>query len=117
MYQCIYWHAFFRVTRVEKVTKLLRKFDELCDTKTSLLSCERYWKDESLFDVSFSSPLKKIDISDAVFTSLVVANKLANSWEIAGPYISNVKWEFHGLTTKTKVTGIEWVQFRLGSES
>ncbi|MDQ0062700.1 hypothetical protein [Paenibacillus harenae] len=117
MHKYIYWHAFFKVNREEKVHKLLTRFNEVCDMKGTLVSCERYWKDSSLFDVVFSTPLNKDEIADAVFAALVISHKLAYQWEVTGPYISEPgMWGFRGLTTKTKVTGIEWIEFRVESE-
>ncbi len=117
MYKYIYWHAFFKVNSVEKVHKQLTRFNEVCNMNGTLVSCERYWKDSSLFNVVFCTPLNKDDIADAVFAALLIAHKLAYQWEVTGPYISEPgMWEFRGLTTNTKVTGIEWIEFRVESE-
>ncbi|WP_141504495.1 hypothetical protein [Paenibacillus luteus] len=117
MLKYIYWHAYFKVNREEKVHKLLARINEICDMKGTLISSERYWKDSSLFDVVFRTPLIKDKIADTVFEALVISNKLAYQWEVTGPYISEPgMWNFHGLTTKTKVTGIEWIQFRVEPE-
>jgi hypothetical protein len=116
MLKCIYWHAFFQVSTKEKALKLLARFDDVCETKATLLECDRYWKDTSLYEVSFSTSLNKEDISDAVFSALITSHKLAYNWKVSGPSITETgKWEFRGLTTKTKVTGIDWIQFRLKS--
>lgn len=117
MHKNIYWHAFFKVNREEKVQKLLTRFNEVCNIKVTLISCERYWKDPTLFDVVFTTPLNKEEITDAVFAALVISNKLAYQWEVTGPYIFEQGiWEFRGLTTKTKVTGMEWIEFTVKSE-
>ncbi|SDP24123.1 hypothetical protein SAMN04487897_1544 [Paenibacillus sp. yr247] len=117
MHKYIYWHAFFKVNTKEKALKLLTKFDDICETKATLLACERYWKDESLYEVSFATALNKEDISDAIFSTLVISHKLAYKWEVNGPSTPGLGvWEFHGLTTKTKVTGIDWIQFRIKSD-
>lgn len=117
MHKRIYWHAFFKVNTEEKARRLLSRFEEVCETNATLTSCERYWKDSALFDVAFSTSLNMEDISHAVFSTLVIAHKLAYEWQIAGPSNSESEiWEFCGLTTKTKVTGIEWIQFRIETE-
>lgn len=114
MYEEIYWHAFFKANTKDSAHKLLRKFGECCETTAALVSCERYWKDNSLFDMTFTTSLKETDVSIAVFTALLTAHKLADSWNITGPYCSGSGiWEFYGLTTKTKVTGIEWIEFQI----
>jgi hypothetical protein len=114
MYKEINWHAFFKVNSMEKARKLLQRFEEVCETKAILSTCERYWKDENLYDVSFSTPLNETDISKAVFAVLLTTHKLAYEWQVTGPYThANGFWEFHGMTTKTKVTGIEWIEFRI----
>ncbi|MGI2294256.1 hypothetical protein [Paenibacillus sp. GXUN7292] len=116
MLKYIHWKSFFKVNSEEKVHKLLAKINELCDVKATLISCERYWKDTSLFDIVFSTPLYKDEIADAVFAALVISHKMAYQWEVTGPYISEQgMWEFRGLTTNTKVTGIEWIEFRVES--
>ncbi|SFS76147.1 hypothetical protein [Paenibacillus sp. BC26] len=118
MYKCIYWHAFFKVNREEKVHKLLTKINEVCEMNGTLISCERYWKDSFLFDVVFSTPLNMHKIADAIFAVLTSSHKLAYQWEVTGPYITEPgTWEFRGLTTKTNVTGIEWIEFRVESET
>lgn len=117
MYKIIHWHAFFKVNTEEKARRLLSRFEEVCETNAALLSCERYWKDSALYDVGFSTSLNKDDISHAVFSTLVIAHKLAYEWQVTGPSNSESGiWEFSGLTTKTKVTGIEWIQFRIETE-
>jgi len=117
MYKSINWHAFFKVNTEEKARRLLSRFEEVCETKATLLSCERYWKDSALYDVVFSTSLNKDDISYAVFSTLLIAHKLAYEWQITGPSDSESgMWEFCGLTTKTKVTGIEWIQFSIETE-
>lgn len=114
MYKEIYWHAFFKVATKDSAQKLLKKFDECCETKATLLTCERYWKDDSLFNVTFTTPLMETDVSSAVFTVLLTTHKLANAWNVTGPYShERGMWEFHGLATKTKVPGIEWIEFRM----
>jgi hypothetical protein len=117
MYKSIHWHTFFKVNTEEKARRLLSKFEIICEMDATLSSCERYWKDSAFFDVRFSTSLNKEDISHAVFSTLVIAHKLAYEWQVKGPSNSESGvWEFCGLTTKTKVTGIEWIQFRIETE-
>ncbi|MGO4543000.1 hypothetical protein [Paenibacillus sp. 2TAB19] len=117
MHKSIHWHAFFKVNTEEKARKLLSRFEEITETNATLTSCERYWKDSTLFDVGFSTSINEEDISHTVFLTLVIAQKLAYEWQITGPSNSESGiWEFRGLTTKTKVTGIEWIQFRIETE-
>lgn len=118
MYSYIHWHAFFKANTEDKVRKLLAKFEDVCETKVTQSVFERYWKDSSLYDVGFSTPLNKDEITEAVFSTLVISHKLAYTWEVTGPSISESGiWQFRGLTTNTKVTGIEWIQFRLETDS
>lgn len=117
MHRSIHWHAFFKVNTEEKARILLSRFEEVCETNATLSSCKRYWKDTALYDVCFSSPLNKDDISHAVFSTLLIARKLAYEWQVTGPSNSESGiWEFCGQTIKTKVTGIEWIQFRIETE-
>lgn len=111
----IHWHAFFKVNTDEKARRVLSRFEEVCGTNATLTSCERYWKDSALYDVGFSTSLNKEDISHAVFSTLVIAHKMAYEWQVTGPSNSE-SGIFSGLTTKTNVTGIEWIQFRIETE-
>ncbi|AZN40057.1 hypothetical protein [Paenibacillus albus] len=110
------WHALLRVSRAEKVNRLLKQLEEICGQPVTLLTCERYWKDSGLFDVSFTTPLNEVTPADAVFQALVTARNLAFDWHVSGPSITgDNQWEFRGLTTKTQITGIEWIQFHMDS--
>lgn len=116
MFTEIFWHAFLRVNTPEKAQKLLRKFEEVGHTEVTLLSCKQYWKDDKLFEVGFTTPLNEPILSEAVLTALLAAHQLAYHWEVTGPYTNQEnQWEFHGSNAKTKVTGIELINFRIES--
>lgn len=117
MFNEIVWHAFFKTKTSEKAQKLIKKFEDVCSTQVTLCKCERYWKDSSLFDVTFTTPLNNSNVSEAVFQTLVTAHSLAYEWGVSGPYTNQENnWMFSGITTKTKVTGIEWIEFSINEE-
>lgn len=91
---------------------MLRRIETAINEKLEFTSCERYWKDSSLFEVSFTSGLNTDDVAHAVFKTLMIAKHISPHWNITTPtkYDDDL-WEFTGLSTETKITGVEWIEF------
>ncbi len=97
MFETIKWHAFLRVANERKVAKILRRFGEASGHEMVLESCERYWKDTSLFDVRFFTSLQSNSIADAIFRTLGICEKLIPRWTVSAPSTySDERWEFNG---------------------
>ena len=77
----------------------------------ALDSCERYWKDRTLFDVRFSSPLHADGIAQATFETLRLCQTLMGDWTVAGPYdFADGQWEFRG-SSRNVAEGIVLIDF------
>ena len=111
MFKVIKWKASLRVANERKVTKLLKRYAAASGQRMTLLNCERCWKDRTLFQVEFTSPLYVETISEAIFLTLCTCNNLHLNWNVTGPFgYDDGLWEFRGYTMNY-AQGIESVGF------
>ncbi len=114
----ISWRLLFRV---KSQAKALRKIDEVRqafgrDIEVSV--CERYWKDESLWECSAQVPATNGSAADIAFDCLVLAARLGNGWYILGLGGDGRLQVFSGVfdanrSGRPHLTGLEWASFDL----
>ena len=115
MFDTIRWKAFLRVTTKEKAEKLLRRLSKALDKEITILHSEPYWKDSSLFEASFTTPLAAKDVHEAVFGALLSAGQVSYGWSVRCPseYAGN-KWDFAGETDKKiRIAGVISLEFEI----
>lgn len=117
MFESIRFQAFLRVANERKVAGILRRFGQASNRAMTLHHCERYWKDRTLFDVQFSTPLGVEDIATAVFQTLCVCRTLLPEWSVRGPFsYANGAWEFQGQSMNV-AEGLELVLFTIDNST
>jgi hypothetical protein len=106
------WRVFLKVNKRDKALKIISKIEQTLGHKIDLGTCERYWKDETLYEVDFTIPLNCSNIEQAVFKSLILANKINREWHVIGPYETQTNiWHFEGICSKPNFVGMNWANF------
>jgi hypothetical protein len=104
-FETILWRALIR-TQPRKVELFLRRFGKALGTEVRLERCEPYWKDRSLVDIRFTSPLNASDIRQATFEALLLCQRLLPQWTVTGPTsYEGDRWEFYG-SSRDEVRGL-----------
>ncbi|MEN3537420.1 hypothetical protein AAH991_20070 [Microbispora sp. ZYX-F-249] len=86
----------------------------------TLLSYERYWKIPELAAVQMTSPLGIQEPQEAVFRTLLVAQRIAFPWSVTCNTFDD-DLEFEGIATKTvsahfTVPGVDWLLFSVTTD-
>lgn len=111
----IEWHAFLRAQRKDKVDLFLKRAEKAFEREICLLHCEPYFKDKSLYDFTFLTSLEDKAIKDAVFTALLLCQRLKLRWIVGGPSeYEDGQWAFSG-SASDKATGLELITFELSN--
>lgn len=110
----ILWQVFLRVKSREKAHLLLKRIAQALDREFEVVECERYWKDETLFQAVFRHPLAAETGEAAVLEALRLCWRLARRWTVGSlsSYAGN-RWQFEGLAVARdmKVVGVHQVFF------
>lgn len=111
-FEHIHWRSFLQVKSRKKADVLLQRISDALGTSLELQQCERYWKDETLYEAAFSTLLATEDVVQATFVTLCIAQKLAHHWTISGPheYANNV-WELSGYVSHVRIAGVGFTTF------
>jgi hypothetical protein len=117
MYFQISWLVFLKVKNEFKAMKLLKQFEGSINQQLLNINLKPSNKDSSLIDATFNTQYEfGMEIEKAVFDVLQRVNKLSYSWSVYSPSnISNeeIVWTFEGFSNSSRITGIEWIQFIL----
>lgn len=108
------WVVFLRANRKEKAEKFLKRMEETLRTKIVLRLCERYFKDNSLFEIGFTTRIDTQDVREAVFSALCLGQRVLPHWTVTGPMGSDDGglWELRG-HSKDEATGPVMIDFTL----
>ena len=113
MFKVIKWGATLRVANERKVAKIVERYATAIGQRMTLLGCERFRENRSLFLVEFASPLYVENISEAIFVTLCICNKMHLGWNITGPFsYDGGLWEFRGYAAN-HAEGIENIAFSI----
>jgi hypothetical protein len=115
MFEHIEWTMFINATREKNALSVLHRFRKALDRDVSIVKCEHYWKDPSLFYAVVRSPLQIEDVANAILETLLACRRVTSTWSIGLPqeYIGN-RWEFSGSTNEhISVYGIKLLDFRI----
>jgi hypothetical protein len=117
MFEYIEWTLFIRARTRDKALKVLRWFEEAAQHDATIVECEQYWKDKSLFRAVVTTPLGIENVAEAVFETLLTCSQIATPRIVNAPqaYTDN-RWEFGGSPDTggvISVVGISAVSFRI----
>src|SRR5262245_35326538 len=114
----IRWQVFLKVSSREKADRLLKEVARAIGREITLLECEPYWKDKSLFGATFSSSIDSEECAPAVLEALQTCGRLARSWTVGPPqFYEGGRWEFSGGATSPgiKLAGVTHIDFQVGN--
>jgi hypothetical protein len=110
------WAVFLRVNSAPKARHVIHRISAVTGYEAEVLKCERYWKDQSLYRISFNFHLIATSIADAIFETLQVCQHMASHWTINTPSEhDDERWEFHGSAHKTSLVSVEMIDFHLSN--
>ncbi|MEH6940038.1 hypothetical protein V7056_19670 [Bacillus sp. JJ664] len=111
MFETINWRMFIDAKSKEKANKVVKTLTQVIG-EIEILSLERYWKDQTKFELVCKTKLEVKESEKAVFNALVIANQIAQEIYVIGPtlYEGN-QIEFEGMSSSPKIVGISWFHF------
>jgi hypothetical protein len=80
----IAWSLLFRVSTRAKAERQFARAEELLGRKLVLNSCERYWKDESLWRCEATCELMATSAKEEIGECMLLAHNLAIGWSVIG---------------------------------
>jgi hypothetical protein len=84
----------------------------------TVVECERYWKDPSLYRATLTSPVPPGELSTAVVETLRICSHVAGRWIVGAPQVyEGDRWEFSGSAVKATICipGLTDVDFHVGN--
>lgn len=113
-FENIYWKAYFKINSESKVKLMIKKLEKVIEKPITVISSEKYWKDNSLYEVNFTTPLGIDEVEKAIFEVLRTYKLLGQDCNIVGPEnYEGEKWSFEGICNRTNISGLEWISFRI----
>ncbi|WP_081605026.1 hypothetical protein [Leptospira alstonii] len=111
------WKVFLKVSKKENAVRILSKMEETFDRTILTSTCEKYWKDETLYEANFRISLDSKNITNTVFQSLLLSQKLGRNWCVLGPIetLPN-KWSFEGICNQPNFLSLNWARFEIESK-
>jgi len=111
------WHVFVEANDDVKARKLIGQLGAALHAPVEAVFCERYWKDERLFDGRFEVVLD-VDPADqaaVVFEVLAHAEPLRHRWEVNCPHRSaDGIFEFSGIAPGGfRLSWLTWAMFQI----
>lgn len=113
-FENIYWKAYFKINSESKVKLMIKKLEKVIEKTITVINSQKYWKDNSLYEVNFTTPLGIDEVEKAIFEVLRTYKLLGQDWHIVGPENNaGKKWSFEGICSRTNISGLEWISFRI----
>ncbi len=114
----VHWRLLFRTRERTKAEKLLERVRHAFDVPIELSVFEPYWKDEDLWECSFSIKVAGGSDAEIAFTCLNLANRLGNGWYLLGPGGKDPLQIFEGIfnansSSSVTIMGVDWASFSL----
>ena len=107
----------FRVSTREKAEREFARVQKLLGGKLEMISCERYWKDESLWRCEAKCGLASTSVNEQIGECLLLANNLAIGWRVLGPALEpdGRLGQFTGIfdvrRDHTSLSSLTWAEF------
>lgn len=79
------WHVFLNTPKERSARQVLSRIERLLEVEIEVVSMQRYWKIDTLYDVRFRSPVHATDPRDAVWLLLTTAQRLTHGYCTSGP--------------------------------
>ncbi len=113
-FENICWKAYFKINSESKIKLMIKKLEKVIEKPITVISSQKYWKDNSLYEVSFTTPLGIDEVEKAIFEVLRTYKLLGQDCHIVGPEINaGKKWSFEGICSRTNISGLEWISFNI----
>ncbi len=114
----IHWQLFLRVRTADKAKAVVGGCAKVLANDSSVVECQRYWKDKSLFRVLMTSPVVAAEVPAAVMETLQACSALAGRWVVSSPqFYEGNEWEFSGSADSPTISipGVTHIDFQVGS--
>ncbi|GIH72770.1 hypothetical protein [Sphaerimonospora thailandensis] len=120
MFDVIHWRGYLRVNKHAGAGRVIARMGKAAGEPFTLLSCESYWKMPELAEVRMSSPLGAQEPQEAVFHTLLTAQRIANPWSVTCN-IGDDRLDLEGIAAKTAsarftVPGVDWLLFSVTAD-
>ncbi|WP_344976208.1 hypothetical protein [Streptosporangium fragile] len=80
MFEVINWRGHLRVTKQVGAERMIARMGAALGEPFTLLSYQRYWKIPELAEVQLTSPLGVQEPQEAVFRTMLAAQRVAGPW-------------------------------------
>jgi hypothetical protein len=106
-----------RVSTREKAEREFARVQELLGRTLVLTTCERYWKDQSLWHCEAQCELASASASEQIGECLLLAGKLATGWHVLGPALEadgrlgQFSGTFDVRRGRTSLSSLTWAAF------
>ena len=112
----IYWRGYVRVKDKYLARKRFAAMEARLEREVALVSCERYWKIEELFEICFETTWNCETVEEAVFDTLKLSNKLCRDWIVNGPDfyqngVVTLEGSFHDPNVRIYIPQLEWMLY------
>ena len=112
MPETVTWTGFLRVNDDATAQRLLTRVQDALRVEITVGNVERYWKDESLYRCTFTTPLPS-EQGSATADALALAGRLAPGWHVTDLAPDT---PISGTTSDgIVVSGVTWLGFDLAS--
>ncbi|MFC4062277.1 hypothetical protein ACFOWE_28580 [Planomonospora corallina] len=120
MFEVINWRGYLRVNKQAGAERVIARMGAALGEPFTLLSYQRYWKMPELAEVQLTSPLGVQEPQEAVFRTMLAAQKIAGPWSVTCHMFSD-RLDFEGVAAKTvrahlTVPGVEWLLFSVTAD-
>jgi hypothetical protein len=114
----IYWGLMFRLKDHAKALRKIEQVRQAFGRLIEVSGCERYRKDQGLWDCNVHIRAHAGSAAEVVFDCLVLAARLGTGWYIVGPGEDGSYSVFDGVfnvsqSGRPHVSGLEWGNFSL----
>ena len=109
--ETVTWSAFLRVKDSATAQRLLARLQDTLGAELVVGEVERYWKDESLYRCTFTTPLPRLADGNPTTDVLALAGRVAPGWYVTGLLPDTL---ISGTTSDgIVVSGVTWLSFDL----
>jgi hypothetical protein len=114
----IYFRILINAKNAIKAKKLSDSIINKLSPNCNLINSEKYWKDNSLYDVELCKKISASDPDKIPYEVLKVASELSPVWRMNIPSnFGNQNFDISGWTDESiKFGGIDWISFILQDE-
>src|ERR1700741_4722470 len=82
----IVWQVHVRAKREDSARRVLQRLIDALGRSVEERSVERYWKIPEQYVLRFTTPLEAATPPEAVFQTMLVAQRIGSGWFVTGPH-------------------------------